>query len=197
MFIANGCDFDCLKAEFRILISHATKFLSKSSSAKCWPQLFKLKAGLDLFNILHIAELCISIPLSNAKSERVFSYLWRQLSKEQMSLSQETLENILKLCSSNENCDLESYDKAIDLFLTKYPDGTVHMRARHADGHEYPAKRKKATPTGTTIEIIVKPSLTHIHQLLQDGKPTESIDPELIPLSDDSHLSGSEESDIK
>ena len=112
-----------------------------------------------------------------------------------MSLSQETLENILKLCSSNEN--YKSYNKAINLFLTKYPDGTVHKRARHADGHEYPAKRKKATPTGTTIEITVKPSLTHIHQLLQDGKPIENIDPELIPLSYDSHLSGSEESDIK
>ena len=69
MFTANGCDFDCLKAEFRILASHVTKFLSKSSPAKCWPQLFKLKAGLGLFNILHIAELCISILLVNAESE--------------------------------------------------------------------------------------------------------------------------------
>ena len=43
MFVANGCDFDCLKAEYRILVSQLTKFLSKSSPDNCWPQLFKLK----------------------------------------------------------------------------------------------------------------------------------------------------------
>ena len=115
LFTANGCDLDRLKGEFRILVSHVNKFLSKSSPNRCWPQLFKLKVGLGLRNILHIAELCIAIPLSNAESERVFSYLWRQLTKERMSLNHDTLENILQLRSSN-NFEVESYDQAIDLF---------------------------------------------------------------------------------
>ena len=31
LFTANGCDLDRLKGEFRILVSHVNKFLSKSS----------------------------------------------------------------------------------------------------------------------------------------------------------------------
>ena len=92
LLFASGCDPTRLKAEFRILYIHVNKFLSKCSPGQCWLQLFKLKHGLGLENILHVAELCIAILLSNAESERVFSYLWRQLSKERMSLKHETLE---------------------------------------------------------------------------------------------------------
>ena len=79
---ANGCDLTQLKGEFRILNTHVNKFLFKCLPVRCWPQLFKLKDGLGLQNLLHIAELCIAIPLPNAESERIFSYLWRQITKE-------------------------------------------------------------------------------------------------------------------
>ena len=63
---ANGCNIDRLNAELRILYSHVKKFLSNVTPSKCWPRLFKLK-GLGIKNILHIAEICITIPLSNAE----------------------------------------------------------------------------------------------------------------------------------
>ena len=179
---ANGCDLNQLKAEFRIIYTHVNKFLSKCSSAQCWPQLFKLKHGLGLRNILHIAELCIAIPLSNAESERVFSYLWRQLSKERMSLNHETLERILQLRSSRQDYSLESYNHAIDLFLTEYPDGTVRKLGQHVDGHAYPAKWKKGN-NGNSVPITL-PSLERIHKLLGEGVSIEEIDPNLIPLSE-------------
>ena len=74
-FKANGCDLQKIKAEFRVLYNHVTKFLSKSCASRTWPQIFRLKNGLGLHNILHIAELCIVIPLSNAECERIFSFL--------------------------------------------------------------------------------------------------------------------------
>ena len=69
---ANGCNIDHLNAELRILYSHVNKFLSNVTPSKCWPCLFKLKEGLGIKNILHIAEICICIPLSNAECKCIF-----------------------------------------------------------------------------------------------------------------------------
>ena len=72
--VANNCKVDCLKAEFRVMFTHVRKFLSGNSPSCCWPQIFQLKSGLGLKNILHItilhiAEICIVVLLSNAKSK--------------------------------------------------------------------------------------------------------------------------------
>ena len=124
------------------MFTNVRKFLSGNSPSRCWPQLFQLKSGLGLKNILHIAEICIVVPLSNAESERIFSYLWRQLSKERMSLNHQTLERILQLRSAGKDYCIETYDHAINLFLTEFPDGTVRKRPSHVDGHNYSKKRK-------------------------------------------------------
>ena len=71
---ANGCNIDHVNAELRILYSHVNKFLSNVTPSKCWPCLFKLKKRLGIKNILHIAEICITIPLSNAECEHIFSF---------------------------------------------------------------------------------------------------------------------------
>ena len=116
---------------------HVRKFLSGNSPLCCWPQLFQLKSGLGLKNILHIAEIYIVIPLSNAESKRIFSYLWSQLSKEWMSLDNQILERILQLQRAGKNYCIETYDHTIDLFLTEFPDGTFRKCPHHVDGHNY------------------------------------------------------------
>ena len=77
---ANGCNIDRLNAELRILYSHVNKFLSNVTPSKCWPRLFKLK-GLGIKNILHFAEICISIPLSNAECKRYLFILVETVDK--------------------------------------------------------------------------------------------------------------------
>ena len=76
-----------------------------------------MKNELGIVNILHIAELCIALPISNAESERVFSFLWRVFSKDRQSLSNSTLEDILRL-----RCDTDfsesRYKRAIEMYLT-------------------------------------------------------------------------------
>ena len=59
------------------------------------------------------------VPLSNAESEQIFSYLWHQLSKEQMSLTHQSLERILQLQSAGKDYCIETYDHAIDLFFDR------------------------------------------------------------------------------
>lgn len=158
LFQANGCKKEKLKTEFRTLFSHVTTFLKRSTSSKCWPQLFQLRDGLSLSNILHVAELCIVVPLSNAECERVFSFLWRLYCKERMSLSHETLERLLQLRCDNDY-SASNYDHAIDLFISQYPDGTVRKRERRIDGHTYTKKKK------TTIGSCEK-SYENIHRML-------------------------------
>jgi hypothetical protein len=92
-----------------------------------------------------------------------------------MSLNHETLERILQLRSSRQDYSLESYNHAIDLFLTEYPDGSVQKQGRHVDGHSYPTKRKKGN-NGNSVH-------KRIHKLVGEGVSIEEIDPNLIPLS--------------
>ena len=91
----NGCEKENLKNELRTLCSHVKTVFKTSSASRCWPKLFQRRDSLNITNILHIAELCIAIPLSNAECERVFSFLWKLYSKERHSLSHNTLERLL------------------------------------------------------------------------------------------------------
>ena len=59
--------------------------------------LFYLKHELDIKNFLHVAEISIALPICNAESERVFSFLWLAFSKERQLLKNDTLEDILRL----------------------------------------------------------------------------------------------------
>ena len=92
LLLANGCLIDKCEAEMEIVT-----FMSQKCTSKCWPALFLIKEELGIQNILHIAELCIAVPISNAESERVFSFLWRIFSKERQSQDNSTLESILRL----------------------------------------------------------------------------------------------------
>ena len=90
-----------------------------------------------------------------------------------MSLNHETVERILQLLSSKQDYLVEAYDHAIELFLTKYPDGTVRKQGRHLQGHTYSttAKRKKGND-GNWKTIAETPSLERISKLLGEKEST-------------------------
>ena len=71
-----------------------------------------------------------------------------------MSLNHQTLERILQLLSAGKDYCIETYDHAIDLFLTEFPDDTVKKRPRHVDGHSYSKKsnvnKKKQNESAST-----------------------------------------------
>ena len=100
-----------------------------------------MKNELGINNILHVAELCLALPISNPESERVYSYLWRVYSEDRHSLKNETLEHVLRL-RCGDDFSTERYSRAVDIFLNQYPNGDVRKGSRTPDGHNYPKNRK-------------------------------------------------------
>ena len=52
-------------------------------------QFFIKEMQLGVINLLHVIEISLVTPLTNAESERVFSFLWRNFSKERSSLKKQ------------------------------------------------------------------------------------------------------------
>ena len=88
LLMANGCQLGKLKCKPDILWEHVTKFLPSVTPIHAWPQIFALKNTLGVQNILHVIEIGIALPISNAESERVFSFNWRVFTKDRQSQQQ-------------------------------------------------------------------------------------------------------------
>ena len=93
LLLVNNCHIDHLKKELEILSDHINRHVPE----KCWPINFCIGDDLGIHNLLHILEICLVAPLSNAESERVFSLLWHIFSKEHQSLKRDTLEILLHI----------------------------------------------------------------------------------------------------
>ena len=105
-------------------------------------------------NLLHIIEICLTAPLSNAESGRVFSFLWCIFTKEKQSLSHEMLEMLLHIQSGVDQSK-EQYGGAVEMFLTEYPDGTIRKRKHCLQGHAYPQIAKSTKkPTHDVVVIL-------------------------------------------
>lgn len=94
---ANNCDLTRFTVEMQSLYEHINKFLKEKPPIKAWPYLFARSQELGISNILHIAEISLAVPTSNAELERNFSFLWRTFSKDRQSLTNNSLENSLRL----------------------------------------------------------------------------------------------------
>ena len=81
LLLANNCSINHLKEEVEVLHDHIIRYVAKSSSARCWPMIFHIGHDLGIHNLLHVLEICLTAPLSNAESEGVFSFLWCIFSK--------------------------------------------------------------------------------------------------------------------
>ena len=135
--LTNNCSINHLKDELEVLYDHIIRYISKSSSEKCWPIISHNGHGLGIHNLLHVLEICLAVPLSNAESGRVFSFLWCIFSKEQQSMKLDTLEILLHIQSVINLCE-EKHRDAVDMFLSEYSDSTVGERKCHLQGHKYP-----------------------------------------------------------
>ena len=96
-------------------------------------------------NVLHLAVISLVIPLSNAKAECVYSFLWSVYTKEWTWLNNSTLEDILWV---RDHCDFsdEKYGKAIELFMTKkqvVQTENVQGSQRDTDIHQTEKQWKK------------------------------------------------------
>ena len=139
--LGNRCDIAKLKSKAEIMFNHVKNFWSNIPSSKTWSMLFSLKHEPGIRNILHIAEISITLPICNTKSERVFSFLWWAFSKDRQSLKNDILEDILRFWSDM-NFSASGYNHAIEMLLAVYPNGEVRSRPCHLDGHNFQQKKK-------------------------------------------------------
>ena len=66
-----------------------------------------------------------------------WSGIRHMFSNERQSLSHEVLEMLLHI-QSDVDQSKKPYGGAIEMFLTEYPDSTIHKRKCHLQGHTYP-----------------------------------------------------------
>ena len=74
--------------------------------------IFCIGHDLGIHNLLHVLEICLAVRLSNAESQRVFSFYF-------------SFYKSLLHIRSDIKLHEERYRDAADMFLNEYPDGTV------------------------------------------------------------------------
>ena len=147
LLLANNCSINHLKEELEVLHDDIIRYISKSSSERCWPIIFPIGHDLGIHNLLHILGSVLLL-LYPVLSQRESSFLWCIFSKEQQSMKHDILEILLHI-QSDVDLHEERYGDATDMFLNEYPDGTVRRRKLHLQGHRYPlcqlSKKKTLT----------------------------------------------------
>lgn len=96
--------------EWHDMLEYTVQYLAPSSRhyRATWFKLFHSSRAGEWENILMLIRLLFTIPVSNAAMERMFSNLGRVKTAKRSSISQGTLENILRIQA--EGPPLESYD---------------------------------------------------------------------------------------
>lgn len=98
--------------EWHALLSYSVKFLKpeRNHYLKTWKFLFKSSMVSRWRNVLTLVELLFSIPVSNAKLERLFSRLKRTKVDARGSLGEKRLTNLLRI--GEEGPDVATFDVA-------------------------------------------------------------------------------------
>ena len=99
-------------------------------------------------DVLHVIELLLITPFTNAKLERMFSRMNRVKTDFHNRLSREPLENCLRI--SEEGCDIADYNP--DNTIKKWYEEKVH-RISSAKPNKYPNKWQQTE--GATIDDII------------------------------------------
>ena len=87
-----------------------------------WPKLLRNKdVQASCSNVLHIIELLLITPFTNAKLERMFSRLNRVKTDYRNRLVQERLEHLLRI--GEEGPEIEEFDA--DIFIGFWYEGKV------------------------------------------------------------------------
>ena len=94
-----GVDIDQLREEFHEMISYAAQFISLSTIdyQSVWWRLYHAPTASSWSNILQLARLLFTLPVSNGKLERVFSTLKVIKVDKRSSLGNEMLDDLLVL----------------------------------------------------------------------------------------------------
>ena len=144
--------------EFRDMLLYATQFISLSSISyqAVWWKLFHSPNTSSWTNVLKLAQLIFSLPVSNGKLERVFSIMKNIKLDKRSSMSNQLLDDLLAI--NVDKVDVHDFkaDQSIDQWLR---DKT--RRPNQQPRKSY--KKHKGTPeTGTSSDSSMNETETNI-----------------------------------
>ena len=125
------------------LLEYAKEFISVANTPYrvCWRRIFLSPRSSSWKDVLTLIQLLFTIPISNAKLERMFSKMKQVKVIERCSLSQKRLESILRIIEDGPS--IEDFDptSAVNLWLAEKGRRPNQSKRRHY------VKRKESNNT--------------------------------------------------
>ena len=139
--------------------------LEKINYLHVWSKVFcNQYAKENCNNVLHIIEILLISPFTNAKLERVFSRMNRVKTDSRNRLGQERLETQLRV--GEEGTHISDFDP--EIYITKWCEEKVR-RISGAKFRNYPTKRKSsATSCGNVVMDIASYTLSDLESEEED-----------------------------
>ena len=167
----NGCQTVNIISQWDILKNSVKPLLKKEKGNKyldVWSHIFKSEIKSDCQDVLHIIELLLLTPFSNAKLERMFSRMNRVKTDYRNRLSRERLESCLRISEEGPNVVDFNPDKAVNEWF--------NLKIRRMSGAKkcnYPKKRKSMDPMSSGVINIAKYTLSDFEESESDESSAE------------------------
>jgi hypothetical protein len=104
------CSFHDLLEQWHYLVEYTKRYLNPSQTPylRVWRRIFDSANRKKWNMVMILVEILFSIPISNAKVERLFSLMKRVKPDSRASLNESTLNNLIRICV--EGPKFEDYD---------------------------------------------------------------------------------------
>ena len=159
---AAGANLSQLQKEFMEMLQYANQFISLATLdyKAVWWRLFHAPSATEWHSALLLAQLLLSLPVSNGKLERCFSTLKLIKSEKRSSLSNETLDDLLAL--TVDPIPLKSFN----------PDASIELwwkdKLRRPNQQPRKAYEKQSGQSSATIDITGDEETPEIELTLDD-----------------------------
>ena len=155
------CALEILE-EWHDIVTHTINFLQskKTNYKKTWRLLFDLSYSSKWKNILLVIQLLFSVPICNAKLERLFSKVKRTKNDERCSISEERLTNVLRI--QEEGPPLDSFDSApvVQMWQNQKIRRPNQKRRKKYKPRKKKVKYYHASGNDTNLSVDVTPQPT-------------------------------------
>ena len=152
---ANGCDVTKIESEWAdVKEMVVTTGLRGNKYIDAWAKLFTSSKKKDLSNILHLLEILLVVPISNALLERMFSTMNRVHTDWRNCLGEKRVENLLRICEEGTIADKFDPQPAVARWSAKCATQRrpyVKPSGSHAS---HSAAKKRKLPESEVVEAV-------------------------------------------
>lgn len=154
LLMQNGCDVSLILKEWdmlKIFIKPMVNSSPKPYYLNVWKNVFTNEdIRKDCRNVLHIIELLLITPFTNAKLERVFSRMNRVKTDSRNRLSQKRLDTSIRV--SEEGVEISKFNP--DPYIQKWYGDKVRC-IKGAKSKKYPQKRKSVASSSFSDVMMI------------------------------------------